>query len=215
MIDLRPLLYTLTAHRPDLEEIQAMVELQAVAKEIAQRTHCWTEILADNLTVGSDVVDLADWDTILGTETITLTPLAVRALKLKTGGTWRSLWGVPDLTGRASGRFFEKANGMPSRYQDAHGKFILDTLPDQAYAYQARVAVAPVGHFEVVDFPFEATEILTHGALSRLMMWPGTGLNPQLAQYHRTHYLMGLQGLGMALYAPSGTSVLPSGARRA
>ena len=101
-------------------------------------------------------------------------------------------------------------SGPPTKYTERYGTANFDLIPDYTYAVQARVALSPLDHFEVVDLPHERELMLVEGAMAQL--WEFGEAKPQMADRARGKFLMQLQNFGADVLATNGQALMPTSA---
>ena len=194
-LSLRNLLFQVQPFRTDLTEMVCLSALQETARDVLRRAMAWevdvtgtlsTSAATQTFTVAPITLTMDDGSTV---GPIPVRPLAIRRLEIALPSTtnYRGLSKMTPYRERIM-RSSVSRTGMPSEFIDDHGKALLDTIPNVAYPYKARVCIVPSDHFEAVDLPDEYRQMLASGALASLLLMPGDKRDPEGSRAYRLDF---------------------------
>jgi len=176
-ITLSNLLARVKHYRKDLHSGEHLYALQVAARKLAQLAPLKSVQTTVTTVVGQSTYDVpAPTTGVLGM--VESVSRISRAYRTSTGEILNEM-----NTQEAMAPHNLNDTGVPSRFGDRFGALVLYPAPEAVESITIIAETVPSLESEIVDMPLHAEEALVAGATYELMLIPGEGYNPTLAQH--------------------------------
>jgi len=175
----RSLLAKVRPFRKDLSEDECNYAIKEAVRKTCRMTGYAQAVVSVTSTINTPTVNIASSLATLGT------PYRVHLVRLLDTdlNAYKTLYEYNRTVIDAREPYRNYSTGYPSGWAyNGNGEIEIYPTPDKDYTFEVTASYVPVDDVETIPLPEEAEEAIVAGALSMILMYPGTLQNISLAK---------------------------------